>query len=273
MKPAEFHDQIRIACGDARPCSEDYFICIDGVSYPLENLPRGKVTACFGSGISQKVFDTLCAAIDPTFLAFKELRAHDLTALTGFSNLRGLELFWCPKLENLNPLGKLANLELLELTDCNRVTDLSPLSQLCVSSLAVEGGMWKPTKVNTLEPLARMANLKWLRLASLKCHKDGLKPLAKNQNLEALQLPLTFPTEDYAFLKAKMPNVQSNALQPWVDATLRTTQDEQQRTSAPEVRITGFRKPTLEQGKDNERIMKYEAAFWKLVREFQSPED
>lgn len=81
MNFEDFRDRITQACDDARPVTDKYFICIDGKSHTLNDLPAGKVTACYASGINQKVFDQLCAAIDPQFLAFKGLRAHDLSPL------------------------------------------------------------------------------------------------------------------------------------------------------------------------------------------------
>lgn len=262
MKIDDFGTLVREICGDVGPRSERCLICADGVSYTLEDIPSGDVEVCFAANLSQKEFDKLFAKIRPRFLSTKGVRAADISALLDNKRLEWLEFFWCPKLETFEVVGELQSLSVLALRDCKRVHDLTPLSKLKVSSLSIQGGMWKPAVVESLEPIANLLTLRELSLASLKVKEGGLRPISKLRNLEELSLPLTFETEDYAYLRAAHPDVKCNALQPYLDTTGLPI-------DGKDTMIVGRRKPHLSFAKDGIRIKKYEAAFWELVEKFK----
>jgi hypothetical protein len=228
----------------------DFVVAIDGAHYAFDNLPIAPAAACFAASINQKQFDRLAQSIDVEFLQFKGLAANDLTFLNSQKRLRGLRLHNAPK---LNSLKKIPALEVLSLDTCLKVTDLSPLAGRNLRSLSIEGGHSKQAAINSLEPIAQINGLEELRLVALRVNEGGLKPLAALSTLKSLQVSLRFPFEDYAYLKAKLPNVECENLRPHYPV------------GPNHVQVVGHRMPKLHSQNDTSRIKEYEDRFWKLV--------
>jgi hypothetical protein len=71
-----------------------------------------------------------------------------------------------------------------------------------------------------------------------------------------------FPTEDYAYLAVELPNVICEMFQPYIKLN--------QKINDLDIMVTGKRKPFLNSKADTDRILKYEKAFEKLKKKFES---
>jgi hypothetical protein len=228
----------------------DYVVAIDGAHYAFNNLPANPAAACFAASINQKQFDRLAHCIDVEFLQFKGLTANDLALLHNQKRLRGLLIHHAPKLISLE---KIPALDVLSINTCLKIADLSPLAGRNLRSFSIEGGYSRQALINSLDPIARINGLEELRLVSLRVIEGGLKPLAELSELKTLQVSRQFPFEDYAYLKARLPNVNCDYLKPHFPIGLE------------HIQVVGHRMPKLHLQNDAIRIKEYEDRFWKLV--------
>lgn len=169
------------------------------------------------------------------------------------------------KLSDLSPLGALG-LECLVLDDLRYATDIAPLAQIQqLRALAISGGMSTTQLIDTLEPLTQLPNLRELRLTAIKLGDDSLRPLARCTALTDLSLPNTFPTEEYAYLRAKCSDLRCKDLVAY--------QSTGSISRSNEVMVTRRRKPFLNRKKDEKRLAGYQQKFDALVASFQSSND
>ena len=78
--------------------------------------------------------------------------------------------------------------------------------------LCLEGGFSKQLKVDTLEPLAGLAQLKRLRLASIRAADRSLRPLAGLCSLATVFIAGTFPRDELQSLARALPNARGEFL-------------------------------------------------------------
>jgi len=194
-------------------------------------------------------------------LRLYEIRCEDLSDLGECSQLTELSLDWSTKVTDLSFIGRLEHLEILVINDFPNAHDLAPLSQ-CTSlrMLHFSGGMWNKNTASSLAPLADLPNLEFLALWNLKV-SESIRPLHKFKNLRYLEISSQFPTEDLAFLKAKMPNTECENFAPYV------------KMSTPigdkDIMVIGSRKPLLNSKSDRIKIKKYEERFNKMVAKYR----
>ena len=94
---------------------------------------------------------------------------------------------------------------------------------------------------------------------NISVERDGLRPLAACAKLKHLTVPNQFPTADYAYLSALMPQVECDLFAPWVPRA---------ESGGHDVMVVGRRKPFLHSVRDRERITRYEREFEALRRDF-----
>ena len=178
----------------------------------------------------------------------------DLSPLRKCKRLRHLAIRDNTKLKTLNDLRGLP-LESLVLEETRRLQDLSPVTTLKKLKRFEYGGGWgKAFAVNSLEPLTAVPSLENLHLQNARVKRKGIKPLAGCKKLKVLELPNSFPVEDFAFLAARLPRTKCRFFAPWVPASV----------PGANVMITGSRMPFLHSKKDRERIREYENRFEEL---------
>lgn len=188
----------------------NYVIVLDGIGYSLDQLPKGKVRTCYAAGLQQTQFEQLCANVSPRFIEFKNLLAHDFSAIAQMENLIGLSLLHCPKLTQLKGVERLSNLEYCSLNACMKLRELDHLADLPIRHLRIAGGMSKPLWLETLLPLSKMHQLEELGFANVKIRSDGLAPLAKIVSLKHLSLPSFYPKEEYEALHRQRTDLTGN---------------------------------------------------------------
>tara|TARA_Y100001956_G_C4099562_1_gene176964 strand:- start:218 stop:943 length:726 start_codon:yes stop_codon:yes gene_type:complete len=187
-----------------------YVIVLDGIGYSLDQIPKGKVRTCYAAGLTQTQFEQLCANVSPTLIEFKNLLAHDFSAIAQMENLIGLSLLHCPMFTQLNGVERLSKLEYCSLNTCMKLVELDHLTDLPIRHLRIAGGMSKPLWLETLLPLSKMYQLEELSFANVKIRSGGLAPLAKIVSLKHLSLPSFFPKEEYDALHRQRPDITGN---------------------------------------------------------------
>ena len=129
--------------------------------------------------------------------------------------MRRLILHGGTKVEDLDWVALLpATLEVLYLERFARVTDISPIGKLTqLTALGIEGGMDKQVRIETLEPLATLSNLRHLFLAAAQVLTKSLAPLRRLHHLELLECTIRFPEQEFIELKRNLPKLNCD----WID--------------------------------------------------------
>jgi Leucine-rich repeat (LRR) protein len=145
------------------------------------------------------------------------MRVEDLSSLELLSNTERIYLCWNTKASKLWDLSKNANLKSLSIEDFKRLNDLEPL-QYCrtLEELRLSGGIWNTLKLDTLEPLKKLTNLRYLSLTNIRVKDESLEPLTHLSKLEELIISNQFPAEEYARLSVALPHTKCDYFRPYV---------------------------------------------------------
>lgn len=212
-------------------------------------------------GVNDKTFPIACEYLRVETLHFYEMRVSDLTPLAQHLWLRRLAITWNTKVTSINPIGELGGLEVLVLEDTPKVRSLDPIARLHdLVALDYSGGICNKNRAESLDPVGQLQKLEELMLTNLRIDTGGLRPIAKCSRLKHLTVSNQFPTADYAYLSARLPEVDCDMLTPWVRLG--------QALEGKDIMVVGRRKPFLSSVEDRDRIEKYERQFEKLRTEF-----
>ncbi|MEJ8562971.1 hypothetical protein QTO30_18300 [Yoonia sp. GPGPB17] len=205
------------ACGPARvPEGKGGHVFVDGTLHRILDIKQTLTgDAAFGYSVNEKELTHLCTCVDVKALSFKGLRTTTLEPLRQMPRLNLLNLWWVQKLADLSPLAGM-HLRYLVLDDIRYANDIEPVGKVIgLETLTLVSGMNSTQLIDTLEPLCALPNLRELSLMSLKLGDDSLRPLVGCMALHDLSLPNTFPTEEYAYLRAKRPDIRCASLAPY----------------------------------------------------------
>lgn len=265
---AALSDALTAARGMARvPEGKGGYVFVDGQLHRILDIKEPiSGHGAFGYSVNEKELAHLCDHLSVGALGFKGLRTTTIAPLQKLTGLRKLSLWWVQKLADLSPLATLP-LQALELDDIRYAHDISPLAQMpTLRALVIAGGMNSTQQIDTLIPLTKLPELCELRMMSLRLGDDSLRALVACPALRDLHLPNTFATEDYAYLRAKRPELRCEALCAYQTSDRAVFADKN-------VMVTGRRKPFLNARKDAARLAKYQAQFDALLKKYQQSDD
>ena len=159
--------------------------------------------------VNQGMIEEISQLANLEVLYVNEMSASALGCLGRLGKLRRLILHGGTKVENLDWVAQLpATLDVLYLERFARVTDISPIGKLTrLTALGIEGGMDKQVRIETLEPLAALSNLRYLFLASADVLTKSLAPLRQLHSLERLECTIRFPEHEFIELKRSLPKL------------------------------------------------------------------
>ena len=107
-----------------------------------------------------------------------------------------------------------ATLDVLYLERFARVTDIGAIGKLTrLTALGIEGGMDKQVRIDTLEPLATLSNLRYLFLAAAQVLTKSLAPLHRLHHLELLECTIRYPEQEFLELRRSLPDLSCD----WID--------------------------------------------------------
>lgn len=238
---------------------------LDGKFASLNDADVLVAKKAFIVGANDKSFPSLCRKLQAQTIKFHEMRVQDISAIAHIKGLQHLAIRWNTKLSDIAPLTALPQLIALSLENTPKVYDLNPLASLTkLIALDYSGGT--PTsafnKAKTLAPIGKLHMLRDLCLTNIRVDDNSLKPLATCQALETLSVQYRFPTEDYAFLAAKLPNTKCDSFAATVPVNRKLL------GGGIDTLVVGKRKPFLDSNKDAARITKYEIEFERMKNEF-----
>ena len=159
--------------------------------------------------VNQGMIEEISQLANLEVLYVNEMSASALGCLGRLGKLRRLILHGGTKVEDLDWVAQLpATLDVLYLERFARVTDISPIGKLTrLTALGIEGGMDKQVRIETLEPLAALSNLRYLFLASADVLTKSLAPLRQLHSLERLECTIRFPEHEFIELKRSLPKL------------------------------------------------------------------
>ena len=139
-------------------------------------------------------------------LVVHDLRVSTLQAFASLGRLRSLSVAGSPKIKSLNGLERLNGLTELILFDCCNYATIEQIAALAsLETLCLEGGLSKPLTIESLEPLARLTELRRLRLASIRVMDQSLRPLHGLDRLRDVFIAKMFPVSELRAAAAALP--------------------------------------------------------------------
>jgi hypothetical protein len=243
------------------PDGQGGYVFVDGTLHRIRDLDTPIVgEGAIGLSVNEKELEKLCTFVDVTYLGFKGLRTTTIAPVTRMKRLRRLRLWWVQKLADLSPLANMP-LDVLVLDDIRNANDIAPLAQMqTLKALMISGGMNSTQLIETLEPLAALPQLSELRLTALKVGDESLHPIARCRALVDLTIANSFETAEYAYLRAKRPDIRCPMLAGY---------EKGYSIGGKDIMVTGKRKPFLSSKKDAKRLQTYQDRFEALVAEFK----
>lgn len=160
------------------------------------------------SRVSQALFDAACRVPGLEGLYVEWSGVRSLEALDEAGDLRYLHLGSSASVESLEPVSRRTRLRWLGLENLRRIRDLGPLEALTgLEGLAVEGSMWTTWHVETLTPIGRLHDLRFLAIANLKAGDGTLRPLFPLRKLRHFHAALWWDDDELEELRRLNPEL------------------------------------------------------------------
>ena len=227
-------------------------------------LENAKIDKLWLFGAKEKDIDRVFKIIQPEYVNLYQLLAKDLTCLEQLK-CKTLLADWNTKALKLWDLKRNGDLRKLSIRDFSKISNIDEIQVAKnLVSLSLEGGMWKPLKIDSLKPIIHLEKLEYLRIMQIKVADESLKPIAELNNLKTLEISNQFPTKEYANLAVKLSKTDCSMFQPFHKVEI----EGEDGKLIYDTMIIGKRKPFLLSTKDGERIKKYETEFEKLKKQY-----
>lgn len=134
--------------------------------------------------------------------------AKDLTPILALNQLDFLTIDSPRHIADFRPLLTLPRLRTLIITNPKKMVDLTWLSDAHhLEAIGIEGGMWSPYKISSLQPLAGLRSLRAFLGVSTKLADKHLGALAECPKLEFLKIAQVAPQEEFLRLAALKPHL------------------------------------------------------------------
>lgn len=169
---------------------------LDRISYLWLNMKVG-----------QDLFESVCEISNLEGLYINSSGIKDISSLRKLTNLNHLYLGHLSQIVNIDILAELSSLITLDLEQINKISDFGFISNLPqLEGLSIDGGMWVTQKIDTLEPVGHLLNLKYLTLINTRIKDKSFAPLLNLKNLIRFNTAWFYPEEEFEKLKA-LPNL------------------------------------------------------------------
>ncbi len=185
------------------------FLHVDGKTPDLDALPgfEGLETLQIGP-VGERELAIIGRLSSLRTLSLNAIRATNVDSLAALTRLEHLACADSRGLTGFGGLRDLPRLRTLVLGDLRQFTDLrevSPLTRL--HGFCFGGSMWKNARVETLQPLAGLAELRLLDLRRVRVGDGALRPLTALRRLQYLALSNWFSIDQFAEIAAVFPDV------------------------------------------------------------------
>ena len=187
-------EKLTINCTQLGPAykasKEKKRVLIEWCEYLVENPKAFKVLK-FGTRMPQELFDAACHQQDLQHLEIKWGAYKDLSAIQNLNKLNLLYIGSGAGVESVRPIGKLPNLIGLYVENFQKIRDYSDLTLLSrLESLTICGDGMSPQyiKVDSIDFLRQMPQLRYLRLLTIRLQNKDYSPILDLPQLEHLSL-------------------------------------------------------------------------------------
>ena len=149
--------------------------------------------------------------------------ANDLTPLLKLEKLAFISIDSPRNIADFRPLLDIPALRTLIITNPKKMTDLSWLVEAHhLEVIGIEGGMWSPYKIPSLEPLAGLRSLEAFLAVSTKLADKSLEPLVSCPKLAYLGIACVAPKAEFDKLQAAKPDLACEWFRPEMWASLKS---------------------------------------------------
>ncbi|AKP77490.1 leucine-rich repeat domain-containing protein [Priestia aryabhattai] len=213
--------------------------------------------------VNQKEFNKIIDFINPESLYIYDMRVEDLSGLETLTNVKILGLESNTRASKLWDLKANPSLESLLIRGFTKLTDIQNLKYgLNLRILELEGNNSNQLKLENLQPIKYLQNLKYLGLSNIRILDESLEPISFLKGLELLEVSNQFPTEEFAKLSVLLPNTQCNKFNPYFRLTYPIDE--------LDIMVVGKRKPLLNYKRDKKKLDKYKENFKKIQEEYST---
>jgi len=194
---------------------------IDQWCAELPNLEEVKYL-WFVSRVNQKMFEAACRIPNLEGLFIKWSGIKNIDALRIPKNLRHLRLGGSSQVESIDVFNEIDSLVTLDLQQLNKISDFSVLSKLtALEGLGLDGGMWTAQKIDTLKPLAKLRNLKYLTLINTHLKDKSFDPILNLTELIRFDSSWNYPESEFEKLKSLPKLKYGNVETSWKEVKAR----------------------------------------------------
>lgn len=168
---------------------------------------RNNLRHLISGNIDQPFLDEIGKLTNLERLEFEwPMVAKDLTPLLGLKKLTFLSIDSPRNISDFRPLLELPALRTLIITNPKRMANLDWLREAHhLEVIGIEGGMWSPYELASLEPLAGLRALTAFLGVSTTLADKSLAPLSHCPNLAYLGIACVAPKAEFDRLKAARP--------------------------------------------------------------------
>ncbi len=187
----------------------------------------------------------------------------DFSPLSDLSKLERVWIDWNIRADKLWDMSRNKSLNHIRIIDCKKMTqNLQFLSTSdTLEEVGICGSMFTNFTLGNMDLFGQIPKLRALDLYSIRLKDRRLDFLRSASNLEEFNFdPGMLTTEEIAWIVAKYPHITGNCVGPYEGDIYHKS----------EVRISGYRKPTLYIPEQNDRINKYIASFEALVEKYRN---
>jgi len=225
-------------------------------------------TALTVSGLSQSALEALCRSARQLMAIhfWKCPRLEDLSPLQDMPQLEYVAFYWNQRATRLWDFRKTPALRGLCFEDFSRLDGLGDLAHATtLAELDFGNAINVKFQPETLEPLAALTSLRSLCFNARSIRDGRIQPLGKLTGLRELDTSKRlFTTEQLAWLRARLPQVESKVLAPF----RRLRQPLLLKGKQCDVIVNGKGKPFLSSEIDASKLSRHVAEFEAMVRRF-----
>ena len=205
------NDTLNIACTQLEKYSEQKKIVKDWCK-ALPSLENVKYL-WFTSQVNQYLFDAVCEMENLNGLFIKWSSIKDINNIQKLKSLKHLHIGSSSQIKDVKILANLTNLETLDLENIKSLTDITAICELTgLQGLGIDGDWGKNQIIETLSPISKLQNLKYITLIGTKIRDQSLKPLAEIKTLERVWTALWFKKSEFEYVYKNLPNLKHGNL-------------------------------------------------------------
>ncbi len=158
--------------------------------------------------LSQHTFEIITQMKNIRGLNIKWSSVKDISTINNLMELQYLNLGLSSSIESIQPISSMKMLLTFESEGLRKVKEWDSISELTqLEGLGISGGMYKSLKLDSIQFLSTLKNLRYLFLIATRIVDKNLKPLEVLHQLECLRLANEWKESQFEKLRIMLPNL------------------------------------------------------------------